>query len=273
MDSQKVPEPLQMASVVEKAVPDLSGHTAHASASAEQLAFRNDLTEQLMAMSRFLLINDTTDPIGQSATAVLGALDRGEQPLMEDMIAAHQELKILVAPATPGALVAKSGRLHGRKIGRFLGPNTVVRNLALANMFFMVSFLGISLSPQINEAMLELSIYQQSGLPLLLKFGFLISASGLGASFGALFDVWDEIKSNRFDPSAESVHWMKIGLGIVAGIALTEIFQASASTPDGGSTSTALIALVGGFSAGLLHVALSRTVNAVKSIFAPSDKP
>ena len=67
---------------------------------------------------------------------------------------------------------------------------------------------------------------------------------------------------------------MKVGLGIVAGLALTEIFQASTSTPgqSGDSSGVALLALVGGFSAGLLHIALSATVNAVKSIFAPSDK-
>lgn len=162
--------------------------------------------------------------------------------------------------------------MNQKNIVRFLGPNSVVRNLTLSNLFFMLAFLGISLHPLINLDTLELSIYQQSGFPLLLKLSFLMASAGLGASFGALFDVWDEIKSNRFDPAGESVHWMKIGLGIVAGVALTEIFQTSASVSDGATSSVALIALVGGFSAGLLHVALSRMVNAVKSIFAPSDK-
>jgi len=139
-------------------------------------------------------------------------------------------------------------------------------------MFFLLMFFGVSLSPQINETTLGLSIYQQSGFALMIKLMFLVAAAGLGASFGALFDVWGDLRTDRFDPRAESVHWMKVGLGIVAGLALTEIFQTSASSPDGSAASPALLALVGGFSAGLLHIALSRLVNAVKSIFAPPDQ-
>ncbi len=235
--------------------------------------FREELIAEIFAMARYLLGGDKSESFDAATAGVLGALDRGEHPEMEGLLAAHADLKALIAPATPFALLAKDDRATARGV-KFLGPNPVVRHLALANIFFLLLFFGISLREEINLATLNLSIYEQSGLPLAIKLIFLVAASGLGASFGALFDVWDDLKRDRFDPRGESIHWMKVGLGIVAGLALTEIFQASTSTPSqsGDSSSVALLALVGGFSAGLLHVALSATVNAVKSIFAPSDK-
>ncbi len=235
--------------------------------------FREELIAELFAMARYLLGGDKSESFNEPTSAVLGALDRGEDTKMEDLLAAHADLKAQIAPATPFALLAKDDR-DTRRGAKFLGPNPVVRHLGLANIFFLLLFFGVSLREEINVETLNLSIYEQSGLPLLIKLVFLVAAAGLGASFGALFDVWDDLKNDRFDPRGESIHWMKVGLGIVAGLALTEIFQASATTPgDGGdSSSVALLALVGGFSAGLLHIALSSTVNAVKSIFAPSNK-
>ncbi len=113
--------------------------------------FRDEIAEQIVAMSRFLLSNESKQAVGDSAKAVLCALDRGEKPAMEDLISGHAELKALVAPATPAALAARAGRTTEAGFGRFLGPNPVVRNLALTNLFFLLTFLGISLSPLINE--------------------------------------------------------------------------------------------------------------------------
>lgn len=235
--------------------------------------FRREVVAELFAMARYLMGGGKAETFGDTVSKVLGALDRGERPEMEQLLAAHADLKAQVAPATPVALLAKNQRAQLRGVSRVLGPNPIVRHLAIANIFFLLLFFGVSLSPEINLTTLNLSIYEQSGEPLFIKLVFLVAAAGLGASFGALFDVWDEIKADRFDPAGESVHWMKVGLGIVAGLALTEIFQASATASGGEKTSAndALLALVGGFSAGLLHIALSRTVNGVKSIFAPSS--
>lgn len=235
-------------------------------------SFRCEITAEIYAMSRYLTGGDRKEAFSPHAATVLGSLDRGERPLMEDLLPAHNDLKGLVSPATPNALLANCDLINNTGFLRFLGPYPVVRHLALANIFFLLLFFGISLRPEVNLTTLNLSIYEQSGFPLLIKLVFLVAAAGLGASFGGLFDVWDQIKAHTFDPSGESVHWMKVGLGIVAGLTLTEIFQASASIGGEVSSSDALLALVGGFSAGLLHVALSRTVNAFKSIFAAPGK-
>lgn len=106
-----------------------------------------------------------------------------------------------------------------------------------------------------------------------MKFIFPVAAAGLGASFGALFDVRGDLRAERFDPKAESAHWMKVGRGFVTGLALTEIFQTgNAAAGEDSAAGPALLALVGGSSAGLLHIALSRLVNAVKSLFAPLNE-
>jgi len=272
--STEAEKPQPTAAPPTKVPASVSAHsTAAPDGAASYEPFREELVAELFAMARYLLGGDMRESFDETTSAVLGALDRGERPELESLLAAHVDLKTQIAPAIPFALLAKDDRATRRGV-KFLGPNPVVRHLALANIFFLLLFFGISLRQEINLETLNLSIYEQSGLPLAIKLIFLVAASGLGASFGALFDVWDDLKRDRFDPRGESIHWMKVGLGIVAGLALTEIFQASASTPGetADSSSVALLALVGGFSAGLLHIALSSTVNAVKSIFAPAGK-
>ncbi len=238
---------------------------------AELSGFRAEIVVELLAMARHLTGGAGTEALGEAATGALAALDRGEAPPLDDLLTAHHELKLKVAPATPGALAAKGDSTSARGLFRFLGPNPIVRQLTLANLFFLALFFGVSLSPMINIETLQLSIYEQSGAALGIKLLFLVAAAGLGASFGALFDVWDELRTERFNPRAESLHWMKVGLGIVAGLALTEIFQTTAPGAETSPAGPALLALVGGFSAGLLHIALSRMVNAVKSIFVPPN--
>ena len=254
---------------------DVTGSEPAESSAIEQTlqAFRSGIVAEIYAMSRHLTGGNRTDSVSPNAAAILGALDRGERPVMEDLLIAHSDLKGLVAPAAPHALLTSDEQIQSPGFLRFLGPNAVVRHLTLANVFFLVLFFGVSMSPEITLSTLNLSLYEQTGYPLFIRLVFLVAAAGLGASFGALFDVWDGIRTYTFDPSGGSLHWMKICLGIVAGLALTEIFQASAITADGErSTSDALMALVGGFSANLLYIALSRTTNAVKNIFAPAGQ-
>ena len=111
---------------------------------------------------------------------------------------------------------------------RLLGPHATIRRLSLANLIFMVLFFGTSVSSLINAETIQLSVYEQSGAPLLFKLLFITAVSGIGASFAVLFEAWEDVRRRRFDPVMESSYWLQIGLGVVAGIVLTEIVQTGA---------------------------------------------
>jgi hypothetical protein len=196
--------------------------------------------------------------------------DGGEIPPISELLAAHHSLKLLIAPATPAG-VRIYCQMSGGGRARLLGPHAVIRRLSMANLLFMLLFFATSLSTLINNDTIHLSVYEQSGAPLLFKLLFITAVSGIGASFAVLFEAWEDIRRRRFDPIMESSYWLQIGLGVVAGIILTEIVQTGAPGPGESSVKEPLVALAGGFSAGLLHVVLSRVVKAIRNIFEPSE--
>ena len=237
--------------------------------------FRATLVTELDAMARHLLSEG--HGIDEFTVSALRRVERGEVPPIEELISAHANLSALVAPATPRAILALQDGQSSQRGSGFLGPIPAVRRIAVANLLFALLFFGLALSPRINDETIALSIYDQDGLNLLLKLLFMMSAAGLGASFGALFEIWQEISERRFDPITESAHWMRIGLGVVAGLVLSEIVQTdphqggeSAALAAGSSViAQPLLALIGGFSARLLHLIVGRLVGAVESAFEP----
>ena len=233
--------------------------------------FRTTLLVEIDAMSRHLLSEGRQ--VDAMTAAILQRLESGQRPSIEELTEAHNNLSEIVAPATPRAICALQEGQRAGGISRLLGPTPSVRRLTLANLIFALMFFGLSVSPTINQDTIALSIYDQSGSALMIKLLFIMSAAGLGASFGALFEVWHEISEGRFDPVTESAHWMRIVLGLIAGLLLSEIVR---TEPTGVADRTAgvlaepLLALVGGFSARLVHLVVTRIVTAIEHTFEPS---
>jgi hypothetical protein len=233
-------------------------------------ALRAELTADIIAMTRFAASGGSTAPVDPATGELIDRLAEGRPRLSTaELLEVHGALKQLVAPATPAGV-----RMHCKMrcaSGPLLGPHAAIRRLSLANGLFMLVFFATSLSPLVNNETIHLSIYDQSGLPLLFKFMLITSVAAIGAIFAVLFEVWEDIRDCRFDPVMESSYWLQIGLGIVAGIVLTEIVQTGAPAPGETSIKEPLIALAGGFSAGLLHVILSRVVKTIRNFFVPAD--
>jgi hypothetical protein len=243
-------------------------HAARVERSAE--IFRMEMMEEIVAMLQYATSNGLAGSVEPIASETFDRLAAGgEPPAMAELMAAHHVLKLLISPATPAGVRAYGQARGGR--ARLLGPNGTVQRLSIANIFFMALFFATSLSSLINTDTIHLSVYEQSGTPLLFKLMFLTAVSGIGASFAVLFEAWEDIRRRRFDPVLESSYWLQIGLGVVAGIVLTEIVQTGAPGQDPTSVKAPLVALAGGFSAGLLHVVLSRVVKAIRNIFEPAE--
>lgn len=231
---------------------------------------RTEMTTDIGAIAHHVLSGG--GQIDDQTASVLRRLEAGEILGLDELIAAHDNLSAIIAPATPRAICALQESERSTGLFRFLGPTPAVRRLTMANLFFALLFFGLSVSPRINEQTVSLSIYEQSGLDLVIKLLFLMSAAGLGASFGALFEVWQEIREGRFDPISESTHWMRITLGLVSGLVLSELVRTGPATAADQTSSVIaepLLALVGGFSARLVHLVVTRIVTSIEHTFEP----
>ncbi|MFO1144629.1 MAG: hypothetical protein U1E59_20095 [Amaricoccus sp.] len=227
-------------------------------------------SSRILAMIHYGSSNGLATSIDPAASEVFDRLaDGGTMPPMVELIGAHHALKQLVAPATPAGVRIYCQMRTGR--ARLLGPHATIRRLSTANILFMLLFFVTSASTLINADTIRLSVYEQSGAPLVFKLLFITAVSGIGAGFAVLFEAWEDIRRRRFDPVMESSYWCRSGLGVVAGLILTEIVQTGAEGATEGSFKGPLVALAGGFSAGLLHVVLSRVVKAIRNIFEPAE--
>ena len=189
---------------------------------------RSELTEEIIAMIHYGSSNGRRRRGGAGGQRGLrSACGRSAScPRSPMLLAAHHSLKVLIAPATPAGVRVYCQMRGGR--ARLLGPHATIRRLSLANLVFMLLFFATSVSALINAETIQLSVYEQSGAPLLFKLLFITAVSGIGASFAVLFEAWEDVRRRRFDPVMESSYWLQIGLGVVAGIILTEIVQTGA---------------------------------------------
>ncbi len=232
---------------------------------------RTQLILECNAMLQSALSNglELPQPVKAWLEAVDGPL--GEGMRLAALAELHGALMRLVAPATPGGLaLIMHDQLHHRRL-HVLGPLPSIRYLLAAAIFFFILFFATGLSPNINHASMQLDILDNSGGKLIWVLAFLLSASGLGATFGALFDVYDYISDGRYDPKFDSIYWARIGLGLISGLILAELI------PPAESSATAferpLLALLGGFSAAVVHRILERLVDALEGIFVPAASP
>jgi hypothetical protein len=231
---------------------------------------RAELTEEIVAMLRYATSGGSAGEVDPAAGEVIDRLaEDGTRLTTSELLEAHRALKLLVAPATPAGIRTYCEMRAGA--GPLLGPHATIRRLSCANVLFMFLFFATSLTPLVNVETIHLSVYEQSGLPLFFKLLLITAVGGIGATFAVLFEAWEDVRQCRFDPVMESAYWLQIGLGVVAAITLTEIVQTGAPEQGEVTIKEPLIALAGGFSAGLLHVVLSRVVKTIRNFFAPSE--
>ncbi|OWQ83823.1 hypothetical protein CDN99_25495 [Roseateles aquatilis] len=226
------------------------------------------LTEQLhaeiQAMLRHVLANGLAMPSSMSQAMVL-ALD--DDPTTGNDLAAlamlHADLARLVAPARPGTL-----RLLQMSATRasVLGPLSNVRRLTLAAFFCLGGFMLVSLSPLVNSAAISAGLFELSGWQQLAITTFLLTAAGLGSTFQALFTAQTYVSRANYDPLFDASYWVRIGLGIVAGLMLAMLVPIEGPNHNP-TVEKPLLALLGGFSARLVHRVLQRLVDTVESIF------
>jgi hypothetical protein len=144
-------------------------------------------------------------------------------------------------------------------------------------------FVLSSLSDSISHQNLTMDIYSLDGMASLEILVFLMSAAAMGGCFHALFIAHSYIEQGTYDPRFESSYWMRIGLGIIAGLVLSQMIPIGPGPEAGGDAAAPvssasvfgkpLLALLGGFSATLVYTILQRLVETVESLFTQRQAP
>ena len=185
-----------------------------------------------------------------------------ERPVGADVVRrlarAHDGLSVLVAPATPLTL-----RYLRASESRIKLP--LVRRLALLAMLFLTGFVALELHPDVGHGAADFE--HGSGMELLVNLLFQLCAAGLGATFAALFAVNARLRDHSLDPRDEFASWVRIMLGLVAGLVLSQLVPIDG---DGRQFGRPLLALMGGFSVDVVHQTLRRLVELASSLVAPT---
>lgn len=213
------------------------------------------------------------------------ALDRDELkagasppdvPALVALSRAHTALAVIIAPATPEAVLAISDeRIRHPRMTTF-GPVPVARQMLGLALVSLIVLLGVSLSADINNANMSKTLLDLSGVQLLVVEIFLLSASSLGSCFANLQRVNRFVSDGTYDPKYQSTYWTRWVMGVISGIVLSQlvydVFVEPRSAPTGGGTMPGvigqpLLALLGGYSVDVVHSILNRIINAVSSVF------
>lgn len=176
----------------------------------------------------------------------------------------HNQLAGIVSPATPRTIVLLQTEKSSRSLLNFLGPVKLVRRMMFIAIIFLISFVAISLSPEVSSGAGDL--LKTSGIPLLLNELFFMSAAGLGATFSGLYLANTYVANGTYDPKYEASYWIRMALGIIAGLILASLItlDPSGESPIG-AFGKPILALLGGFSANLVYDILLQIIATIES--------
>ena len=196
---------------------------------------------------------------------------------VDDLVRAHSTLVRLVEPAKPSTILLLDCEQKSPSRLKFLGPVSLIRQMMVAAIISLALFIVLALSHYVKADGGD--ILTSGGIPLLLNLLFFLSAAGLGASFSALYKANTYIANGTFDPTYHSSYWIRFFLGLIAGLMLSVLISKDAFKGGAGVVTLfdpgiihPLLAMLGGFSADLLHTVLNRLVEAVESLFRGSTK-
>lgn len=176
----------------------------------------------------------------------------------------HDGLCSLIAPATPRSLHYLES-VRGATRGRRGIP--LVRLLTGLAVLFLTSFVILATREDVSSANADFENVL-APMTLFVNLLFLISSAGMGATFAGLFAVNKHLNDFSYDPRYASSYWVRILLGVTAGLILAEL----APFGDESELGRPLLALLGGFGVEVVYRLLQRLVDVAASLVtaAPS---
>jgi hypothetical protein len=280
------PEKIVVADMAVSSANEVLPVPAQPSPETNSTKFRRHIALECDAMVRYALGNGLKLPpsLQQSLELFENVVEEGDPSVPVAYLASlHGQLADVVAPATPRTIYLLHIDKTRNSWASILGPLSSIRRLVLGAAFFTMVFVLSSLSDSISHQNLTMDIYSLDGMASLEILVFLMSAAAMGGCFHALFIAHSYIEQGTYDPRFESSYWMRIGLGIIAGLVLSQMIPIGPGPEAGGDAAAPvssasvfgkpLLALLGGFSATLVYTILQRLVETVESLFTQRQAP
>lgn len=197
--------------------------------SEENSRFLKHLTAECESMVHYAVGQAIKVP--DELTPVLEHLNKEAPRLsLANTVKLHNRLAEVVAPAMPHTIHTLMNDPHKGTLMGIFGPLPNVRYLIVAALFFTTMFVLTSLSSHVNYTNLEAGIYSMSGWDLFIVLIFLMSASGLGACFNALFSSYRYVSNATYDTRYDSSYWIRIILGLMAGLVMSQVISLESLT-------------------------------------------
>jgi len=227
---------------------------------------REELLQECMVMIRH--ISDKGGKIPAVASIMLECHCTDDFDISnENLIKIHHHLSKVVTPANPSSIRYLYLESQIKKSLPFLGSVGLVRRMMIAAFLSLITFIALSLSPDVNAETVNEGILEDSGFILLQNLLFFLSAAGLGASFSNLFQANEYIMQGSYDPKHETSYWIRFVVGIIAGLMLAVLIPFEPENGNGTILiSIPLLALLGGFSSNLVYKILARLVDTVDTL-------
>lgn len=190
-----------------------------------------------------------------------------------------------IHPAQPSTIMAMEESKNSSF--RFLGPIPLVRKMMIMTIIFLITFLALFISPDVDSRTINGDILSYPSQKFLLNQLFILCIAGLGASFYALFEAYKYVTNSSFDDRYESIYWIRFVLGIVSGVILAQFIfispEALGADPStvvnnmpaetgGFITYKPLLAFLGGFSSTVVHKILNSLVDSVETFITGSAR-
>jgi hypothetical protein len=219
------------------------------------------------------------EPAGGESVTAPELLDQ-----MSLLAMAHLTLARLVAPAKPGTLVLLIEQRRNHPYWHSFGAVPMVRRMLALAVLSLVLMLGIALSSEVNAENMPRGLLNLQGTKLLVNEIFLLAASGVGATLANLKQLDRYISNCTYDRRYDSSYWTRLVMGLISGVILSQVIfgalagtgsvTASADTNDVlGSIGQPVLALLGGFSAELVHDILTQFITVVGQLFGGKGPP
>ncbi|KZN32423.1 hypothetical protein [Pseudoalteromonas luteoviolacea] len=212
--------------------------------------------------------------IESEGSSIEGGIGFYEHELSE-LTKCHKELSVLVCPAKPLTLAIMDKESTSVGWIRFLGPVKLVRHMSVLAVFFLLSIIGLSISPEVNQKTINEGLFNSEGKTLLLNQLFLLCCAGLGATFACLHKSRNYIRQCNYDPKFDSTYWSMVIMGFMAGLIIAELIP-TADLAHGNPTISdfhkPLAALLGGFAADVIYSVLNRLVDVFNQLLGSTDQ-
>lgn len=200
----------------------------------------------------------------------------------------HNVLSELVKPAKPQTILLIANEAKKKSPFFFLGKVPLIRQMMFVAVFSLISLITISLSSDICAEHVVKSMFELNGKRLLMVQAILLSASAIGASFIILHRANSYITAGTYDPKYESSYWVRLIVGLISGVILTQLIPLDLGQLSEGMATSATVskksvaskamlrvtlALLGGFSANLVYNILNRLVETLQALITPDPGP